>query len=121
MKSASEDIDPYRDSGSILESGVNEATEYNLEHDRALEALFLRQETRIHAIDMRLSIPVFRRRFYLVVLGGTEQRHAGRRARDRLRFPLLKLGNALFLGGVLAAVYAFALTAIFVLDSMSGL
>jgi len=121
MNPASEDIDLNSDSGSARDSGANDATEYHLEHDRALEALFLRQETRAHAIDMRLSIPVFRWRFYMVVLGGTEQRHAERQARDRIRFPLFKLGNALFLGGILAAIYAFALMVVFVLDRMSGI
>jgi hypothetical protein len=88
--------------------------------DDTLETLFVRQERRRHAIDARLSFPLFGRRVYLVVLGGAERRHATRRSRERQRHPLLTLGNVLFLAGVVAAVYALALVAMLAFSGMAA-
>jgi len=46
-----------------------------------------------HAIDIRLSFPLFWRRFYLVLLAGREQRHP-ERAREGGRHPFATLANA---------------------------
>lgn len=75
---------------------------------------------RDHAIDVRLSILVLGRRYYFVVLAGTELRSAARRARERTLHPLLTLGNVLFLGGVVAAIYAFSLVVLVVLNGMTA-
>ncbi|KAA5606052.1 hypothetical protein F1188_08555 [Roseospira marina] len=88
--------------------------------DDALDALFARHEDRAHTVNVRLSIPVFRWRFYLVMLGGRELRHAERRARDRSRYPLLTLGNVLFLAWFVFAVYAFVLIVSVAVQGMLG-
>ena len=46
-----------------------------------------------HATDIRLSIPLFTKRYYLVLLGGEERRSRMRLAEDRGRFPLATAGN----------------------------
>ncbi|MBB4285218.1 hypothetical protein [Roseospira goensis] len=78
------------------------------------------EEVRRHAIDARLSIPLFRRRFYLVVLAGRELRAPGRRARERDHHPLLTLGNVLFLAAVVGVVYALALVALVFFRGVMG-
>ncbi len=50
-----------------------------------------------HATDIRLSIPLFTKRYYLVLLGGEERRSSERRAAERGRFPVATLGNLLCL------------------------
>ncbi len=56
---------------------------------------------RDHPVDIRLSIPLFSRRFYLVFLFGREIRSPARRERERARRLLWTFGNvvtfALFL------------------------
>lgn len=86
---------------------VEEAEEAEEAAEAEAEPL-MPDEVRQHAIDVRFSIPLFGRHYYLVILGGTELRNLERRARDRQRYPLLTLGNVLFLGWFVAAVYAFS-------------
>ena len=50
-----------------------------------------------HAADIRLSIPLFAKRYYLVLLGGEERRSKDRLSEERGRFPLATLGNLLCL------------------------
>lgn len=83
------------------------------------EAL-LPDEVRQHAIDVRFSIPLFGRHYYLVILGGTELRNPERRVRDRQRYPLLTLGNVLFLGWFVAAVYAFSVLVFLFMEGIWG-
>lgn len=56
-----------------------------------------------HATDIRLSIPLFTKRYYLVLLGGEERRSKARRAEERDRFPLATAGNLLCLSMLGAA------------------
>lgn len=50
-----------------------------------------------HPVDIRLSIPLLMKRFYLVVVAGKERRHAGRRQAERVRFPVVTPKNFLFM------------------------
>ncbi len=59
-----------------------------------------------HAIDIRLSIPLLVRRFYLVLICGQERRSQARRAEERRRRPLATIGNAVFLT-VTAALFLY--------------
>jgi hypothetical protein len=47
-----------------------------------------------HKIDIRLSFPLFWRRYYIVWLAGREQRPPERRAKEGGRHPFASLGNA---------------------------
>ncbi len=47
-----------------------------------------------HPVDLRLSIPLPWRRFYLVLLAGPERRSAERRRGERTKRPLRTLANS---------------------------
>jgi len=51
-----------------------------------------------HQTDIRLSIPLLFRRYYLVLLAGEERRSNQRRQQDRSAHPFITGGNLLFLG-----------------------
>ena len=55
-----------------------------------------------HPVDIRFSLPLLFKRFYIVVLSGPERRNAERRTIEREKLPLLKLANLLFLVGLTA-------------------
>lgn len=48
---------------------------------------------RIHPVDLRLSIPLLWRRFYLVLLAGPERRSPERRRDERIDRPLRIVAN----------------------------
>ncbi len=50
-----------------------------------------------HPVNIRLSIPFFTRRYYLTVIGGTEERSTERLAEDREKHPLATTANMIFL------------------------
>lgn len=51
-----------------------------------------------HPVNIRLSIPLPFRRFYITVVAGPERRGRERLEAERDRHPLCKLGNIVFLG-----------------------
>lgn len=51
---------------------------------------------RKHPIDIRLSLPLLLRRFYLVVVAGPERRNPDRRVVEQMRFPVNTPNNFLF-------------------------
>ena len=67
-----------------------------------------------HAIDIRMSMPILWRRWYVVLLMGPERRPRGRRHIESRRHPVGKLANALAmtlfgvicLGPTLGVIYA---------------
>ncbi len=65
-------------------------------------------ERRNYPVDIRLSVPLFWRRYHFVLLAGPERRSAERRALDRAKRLLWRFGNcvvfALFLLLLIPAV-----------------
>jgi len=61
-----------------------------------------------HAIDMRVSVPIPYRPFYLTLVGDPERRSTERRNVERQKHPLLKLGNVVFI--ILAALLLYGVT-----------
>ncbi len=59
------------------------------------------------AVDVRLSIPLFRRRGFLVILAGLERRSPERRSQDRKRHALWTFANA----GAFAFIFLFLIPA----------
>ena len=51
-----------------------------------------------HATDIRFSIPLFSKRYYMVLLAGEERRNPERRKTERARHPVATGGNLLFVG-----------------------
>ncbi|SDG65286.1 hypothetical protein [Roseospirillum parvum] len=64
---------------------------------------------RRHPVDLRLSLPLPGRRFYLTVIAGEEKRDAHRRQAERHRYPLPTVGNLFFLLGLAGLFYATAM------------
>lgn len=67
---------------------------------------------RQHPVDLRLSLPFLKWRFYLTVVGGAEQRASDRRARDRELYPVATAGNLLFTFGIVTCFAILALAAL---------
>jgi hypothetical protein len=65
-----------------------------------------------HVVNIRLSLPFFRQRFYITVVGGEEKRDAGRRATERHSYPLRTIANFFFVIGPAVVFYAVALMAL---------
>jgi len=65
---------------------------------RAVAAAADAETGRRHGIDLRISLGPF----YVVVQSGRERRSAARRARERARHALRRIGNALFVAGIVA-------------------
>lgn len=76
------------------------------------EAIYLAirpPEWKFHPINIRLSVPFVRRRYYLTLVGGEDSRSVARRQHDRHRYPLRTAANVLFIAAVGASVYMAAL------------
>ena len=74
------------------DDGITEATESG-----ALEAPRAELWGNHHSVNIRLSIPLFTRRYYLTVIGGREQRSTERLAEEREKHPLATTANMIFL------------------------
>ena len=80
----------------------------------AIKLVFGARSRGSHPIDIRASIPLFTRRFYIVFLVGGEHRPAARLALERTLRPLWNFANAIvmtifaliFLSSVAAGLYA---------------
>lgn len=53
-----------------------------------------------HPLNIRASIPLFSRRYYLTILSGPERRSAERRQEERVKHPLVTRVNMMFLFSV---------------------
>jgi hypothetical protein len=49
-----------------------------------------------HPINVRVSIPLLKQRYYLTIIGGKERRNPERIQKDKLEHPLTKKGNIVF-------------------------
>ena len=78
------------------DQGVDEEMESS-----ASEASGARRSGRDHLLNIRVSLPLFFGRYYVVVLAGKELRSPERRIEERRRHPLWTLANTiiLFAGG----------------------
>ncbi len=50
-----------------------------------------------HPVNLRLTIPLFKRRYYIALVAGTERRSIERRAEGRRKHPIATTGNIAFL------------------------
>ena len=53
-----------------------------------------------HPVNLRVSIPLPFGRYYVTLVAGKERRSAERRAAERLKHPIVKLGNIIVLFGL---------------------
>ncbi len=73
---------------------------------------------RRHPINLRMSMPIFGRRYFLTVVGGEERRNPDRLVRERHLYPLRTAGNLLFLLGVGGAFYLAAVAGILIFSNL---
>ena len=71
-----------------------------------------------HPVNIRLSLPLGARRYYLTIVGGGEKRGPDRRADDRHHYPLRTAANLAFFLVLAAAVYVAGLFAVAVQTSI---
>ena len=67
------------------------------EQTAALRVALTEKPWRDHSVDLRVSVPIPYRPFYLTLVGNPEKRSRDRRLLERLKHPLLKAGNVLFI------------------------
>lgn len=60
-------------------------------------------------VNIRMSLPLFGRRFFMTVVAGEEMRSTARRRHDRNRYPLRTLANIFFFVGIATLFYMVAL------------
>lgn len=65
-----------------------------------------------HPVNIRLSLPFIRRRYYLTIVAGEEKRSLDRRSADRNRYPLRKIANLFFFVGLASVFYIIAIFAL---------
>jgi hypothetical protein len=71
-----------------------------------------------HPLNVRLSIPLGSRRYYVTLVGGRERRGPERRAEDRQRYPLRTAANLVFFLILAVAIYLGGLFALAVQSSV---
>jgi hypothetical protein len=84
----------------------------NSEQKEAIHAVITDPAWQRHVVNIRVSLPFFKQRFYITVVGGEEKRDAGRRAKERYQYPLRTFANAFFIVGAATVFYAIALVAL---------
>ena len=64
-----------------------------------------------HAINLRLSIPLISKRYYLTIVGGEERRGPERLAAERRKHPLQTKGNVacFFVAGTIVGIGLFTI------------
>ena len=79
------------------------------EQKEAIHAAADEGQWQSHPVNIRLTVPVIRRRYFLTIVAGEEKRSLERRAHDRHRYPLRTVANVLFFLGAAAIVYVGAI------------
>ena len=72
-----------------------------------------------HPVDIRFSVPLIFKRFYLAVVAGPERRAPERVAAERRARSLVRLGNAVFVLGSVTIFYAMLMLAAAVMTALS--
>jgi len=69
-------------------------------------------------VNIRLTVPFWRRQFYLAVLSGQEKRSLVRRRHERARYPVRTIANIFFAISFAVVFYAVALVALALFSSV---
>ena len=75
---------------------------------------------RRHPVNLRLSLPLLGRRFFLTIVAGRERRGAQRWRRERVLHPLVTPGNLAFVVLTATVFYGLGVGLLFVLSRMVG-
>jgi len=71
-----------------------------------------------HPVNIRFSLPFFGRRYFLSIIGGSEQRGPERRVTERQIHPIKTTSNVLFVGGFAIIFYVVGFLVIAVQSSI---
>ncbi len=63
-------------------------------------------------VNIRFSVPIIHKRFYVTVVSGEEKRSLDRLRRDRHSYPLRTAANVFFFIGIATVFYAVAVVAL---------
>lgn len=69
-------------------------------------------------VNIRFSVPSWRRRYYVTIVSGEEKRSHDRLAKERAIYPLRTAANAFFFVGLVVVIYAVALVALGVVSAI---
>lgn len=81
------------------------AATFSTDQHQAIAGVLRQRAWRRPKVNFRVSLPLLSRRYFLTLVAGIDKRGGARRANDRTVHPLRTLGNLLFMGAVLAALY----------------
>ena len=87
----------------------------------AVVAAFGTRRWRSHPVDIRLTIPLVGRAYYLVLLAGADRRSRRRRRADRFARPIATVGNAIFAAVFFTGILFSVSAALYVLKSLLGI
>jgi hypothetical protein len=73
---------------------------------------------RRQSVDIRLSLPLFSRRYFMTVVAGREQRPGVRRKAERVFHPLGTIGNTLFIGVITTVICSVVMVIALVYSSI---
>jgi len=59
-------------------------------------------------VNIRFTVPFFKSKFYVTIVGGEEKRSAERRAQERHKYPLRTIANVFFFIGLGTLFYMLA-------------
>ncbi len=65
-----------------------------------------------HPVNIRFSMPLFGRRYFLTIIGGSEKRSQERRTAERGSHPIKTASNVVFVAGFAVIFYVAAFIAI---------
>lgn len=94
------------------------ATTFSSEQHNAIAGVLRQRAWRRSKVNVRVSLPLLSRRFFLTLVAGIDRRSAARRDSERAIHPLRTLGNLLFFGAVLAALYGALVVGVLVKSSI---
>lgn len=97
------------------------AKSFNDAQLRAIAAAFSARPWKSHRGDLRLSLPFLKRRFYFVLLAGSDKRSDERRKIDRAVHPLVTVGNIFFAVTVLSVLQLGFLGVLYLALSLAGI
>lgn len=81
------------------------AATFSTDQHRAIAGVLRQRAWRRPKVNVRISLPVLSRRYFLTLVSGIDKRSAARRENERSIHPLRTLGNLLFMGALLVALY----------------
>ncbi len=94
------------------------AATFSADQCRAISDVLRQRAWRRPKVNIRVSLPLLSRQYFLTLVAGIDRRTAERRTHERLFHPLRTLGNLIFMGAILAAIYGALTIGILVQSSI---